>query len=149
MNDHTSAPLTPYVLLVEDNPSDAQLTSVAWKDQQIQIPLYWVSSVEKMHELLFSKARKESNVLPRLILLDINLAPESGINLLVKLRANLPTKYIPIVMLTSSTNPKDIDEAYRRGANGYVAKSLDFDTFSDVIKTTVDFWCDVNIPPEL
>ncbi|MCW5316039.1 response regulator [Nostoc sp. KVJ3] len=137
------------VLLVEDNPGDAQLTRIALEDSKISIHLNVVEDgVEAMAFL-----RKEGiyvNVAhPDIVLLDFNLPRKDGREVLAEIKADEKLKRIPVVVLTTSQAEEDILKAYNLSANCYITKPVDFDQFVKIVKSIENFWfAIVKLPPE-
>lgn len=149
MIPQTSCPSVPYILLVEDNKADADLTFFAWEEQQIKTPLHWVQTPEEVFDLVIPEENEQSLiVMPKLILLDINLNLASGLDILSILRTHERAKYIPILILSSSTHKTDVKEAYLRGANGYIAKPVNFSNFVKTVQAITDYWDKINIIPK-
>lgn len=129
------------VLLVEDNPGDADLTREALDDCRLLIDLTVATDgVAAMEQL---KADH-----PDLILLDLNLPRKNGTEVLAEIRADPNLKHIPVVVLTSSTAERDVVKSYQLGANCYVTKPVDLQAFQTIISQTGGFWFTVvRLPP--
>ncbi|WP_392535995.1 response regulator [Nostoc sp. C117] len=137
------------VLLVEDNPGDAQLTRIALEDSKISIHLNVVEDgVEAMAFL--RKQEKYANVAhPDIVLLDLNLPRKDGREVLAEIKADEHLKRIPVVVLTTSQAEEDIIKAYNLSANCYITKPVDFDQFVKIVKSIENFWfAIVKLPPE-
>jgi CheY-like chemotaxis protein len=85
--------------------------------------------------------------LPKIIFLDVNLPGFSGLDILEKIPASQPMRFIPVVILTSSANPKDVLRAHSLGASGYITKPMDYDNLRDKVHTTLDFWLKTSTSP--
>jgi two-component system response regulator len=121
------------VLLVEDNPGDADLTREAFEESRLLIDLRVATDgVAAMQQL-----RAEH---PDLILLDLNLPRKNGTEVLAEIRADPELKHIPVVVLTSSTAEQDVVKSYQLGANCYVTKPVDLQAFQTIISQTGGFW---------
>ncbi len=137
------------VLLVEDNPGDAQLTRIALEDSKISINLNVVEDgVEAMAFL-----RKEDKYIkvphPDIVLLDLNLPRKDGREVLAEIKADQNLKRIPVVVLTTSQSEEDILKAYNLSANCFITKPVDFDQFVKIVKSIENFWfAIVKLPPE-
>lgn len=139
------------ILLVEDNISDAELTIRELKKHHLANNLFHVKDGEEALDFIFATGKFENanraNYLPRLILLDIQMPKVNGIEVLEKIRSDERTKSTPVVMLTSSNEDPDIKKCYLLGANSYIVKPVNFDSFADVIKTIGFYWLLLNQPP--
>ena len=130
------------ILLVEDNPDDIALTSRALKQNNIQNELRVASDGEEaLHYLLSDQGMATP---PVLILLDLNLPKLSGLDVLRRIRSDARTRFVPVVVLTTSNEERDIVESYQLGANSYVRKPVVFETFLDAIKLLGLYWLLVN-----
>ncbi len=136
------------ILLVEDSPSDTDLTLEALKDFKVR---NHVSVVEDgVQALQFLRRQKPFTEAPRpdLIMLDLNLPRKDGREVLAEIKADDSLKTIPIVVLTTSRAEQDILRAYQLNANCYITKSVDFNQFLDVVRSIESFWLFVvTLPP--
>lgn len=136
------------VLLVEDNPADADLTRESLRNSSRPIELSVCSNGAEAIEFLHRRGRFASATLPDLILLDLNLPGIDGKAVLADIRQDLKLRRVPVSVLTSSTSEQDIIQSYDLGANCYVVKPLDFPTFEAVIRAVENFWFSlVKLPP--
>lgn len=138
---------TKLILLVEDNPDDELLLLRALKKNHILNRVVVARDGVEALNYLFSTGAyegKHSEPLPQLILLDLKLPKIDGHEVLKRLRADPRTKYIPVVVLTSSTEERDIITSYDVGANGFVQKPVDFNEFVDVANQLGVYWLAVN-----
>lgn len=138
------------ILLVEDNPTDAELTMRALKRKNLINKLVWVKDGAEALDFLFAKGTySDRNVddLPKLILLDLRMPKVDGLEVLHEIKANEKTKRIPVVILTSSKEDRDIVESYKLGVNSYVSKPVEFDEFIDAVSTMGFYWILINKPP--
>ena len=137
------------ILLVEDNPDDEALTLRALKDNNILNQLTIAHNGAEALEHLFT----DGVTPPGLILLDLNLPMVDGLEVLSRIRADERTRFIPVVILTSSKQEEDILASYRGGANAYIRKPVKFSDFTQAVKTLGVFWLLMNqaapdfIPP--
>jgi two-component system response regulator len=141
-----------YVLLVEDNPDDEELTLVALKENHIGNPVVVVRDGAEALEYFFGpegQADADSQSLPVVVLLDLKLPKVNGLEVLRRLRENDRTKYLPIVILTSSKEEEDRLQSYALGANSYVRKPVDFGQFIEAVKQLGLYWLVWNEPPPL
>jgi CheY-like chemotaxis protein len=137
------------VLLVEDNPGDAQLTRIALNDGKMCINLSLTE--DGVDALAF--LRKQGNYAdaprPDLILLDLNLPRKDGREVLAEIKADPSLRRIPVVVLTTSQSDTDILQAYELAANCFITKPVDFDQFVKIVQTIEDFWFTVvKLPSE-
>ncbi len=138
---------TKLILLVEDNPDDEVLMLRALKKNKIHNRVVVAHDGVEALEYLFATGKYEENTigdLPHLILLDLKLPKIGGHDVLKRLRADERTRYIPVVVLTSSTEEKDIIASYDVGANGFVQKPVDFNQFVEVANQLGVYWLGVN-----
>ncbi len=135
------------ILLVEDNPDDELLTIRALNQNNIGNDITVArDGVEALDYLMATGdyAGRNKNDIPELILLDLKLPKINGLEVLKRLRAEPHTKYIPVVVLTSSSEDKDIIDSYDFGANSYVQKPVDFDEFIGATKQLGLYWLIIN-----
>jgi CheY-like chemotaxis protein len=138
------------ILLVEDNPGDAELTSRALRKKNLINKLVHVVNGADALDYIFAEgnySQRNMNDLPKLILLDLNLPKVNGKDVLKKLKADPRTKKIPVVILTSSKEDPDIEICYSLGANSYVVKPVEFDSFSRSVADVGFYWVMLNEPP--
>jgi two-component system, response regulator len=138
------------ILYVEDNPNDVELTMIALKENNLANNVYTVKDGEEALEFLFSTGRyknREDNIYLKVILLDLKLPKVDGIDVLKKIRSNEKTKCIPVVILTSSREERDIIETYKLGVNSYIVKPVQFENFIKTIKDLGLYWLVINQPP--
>lgn len=139
-----------YILLVEDNPTDAELTMRALKKNNLANQLVWVKDGAEALEFIFATGRySERNVdnFPKLILLDLRMPKVDGLEVLQKIKADERSRRIPVVVLTSSQEDRDIVESYKLGVNSYVSKPVEFDDFINAVSTLGFYWMSINNPP--
>jgi two-component system response regulator len=130
------------ILLVEDNPDDEQLTLRSLRKAKITNSVLIARNGEEALTLLF-----ELKPLPTVVLLDLKLPKLDGFEVLRQIRANPTTKMLPVVILTSSSEDRDIVESYDSGANSYVRKPVDFKQFVEAVSQLGLYWTLVNDPP--
>ncbi|MBI5680642.1 MAG: response regulator [Methanobacterium sp.] len=139
------------ILLVEDNKTDAELTIRALKRKNLTNNLVWVKDGAEALDFIFAKgeySKRDIQGLPKLVLLDLRMPKVDGLEVLQTIKADDRTKKIPIVVLTSSKEDKDIVESYELGVNSYVSKPVEFDEFTDAVSTLGLYWMLLNNPPE-
>lgn len=135
------------ILLVEDNMDDEVLTLRALKKNHIANEVVVARDGVEALEYLFGTgphAGRDTREQPQLILLDLNLPRIGGLEVLQRLRADERTRYLPVVILTSSKEDEDIMRGYATGANAYVRKPIDFNEFTEAVKTVGIFWLLLN-----
>ena len=137
------------ILLVEDNPDDVELTLHALKKNNIINPVEIVRDGEEAIDYLFytGKYSDSTHLLPGLILLDLKLPKVDGIEILKRLKRNGKYKLIPVVVLTSSREERDLIESYNLGVNSYIRKPVDFDQFVETVKLVGFYWLIINEAP--
>ena len=131
------------IFLVEDNPSDVELTLHNLRRNKLANTIVVARDGVEALELLH---REPDRIVPRVILLDIKLPKLDGMEVLRALKGDRRTSSIPVVMLTSSREERDIIESYDRGVNSYIVKPVDFDKFADTIRQLGLYWLVVNEP---
>lgn len=138
------------ILLVEDNPNDAELTLRAFKKSGITNEIIHVKDGLEALDFLFVKGQyqdRQANQMPELVLLDLKLPKLDGIGVLREIRSNEKTRLLPVIILTSSAEEKDIVDCYGNGANSYVQKPVDFVQFSEAVKQLGRYWLVINQSP--
>jgi two-component system response regulator len=130
------------ILLVEDNPNDVELILhvFQWCNLSDRVHVAWDG--EEALSYIFEKDQR-----PRVILLDLKLPKVDGIEVLRRLKGDSATKTIPVVVLTSSSEERDIVESYDLGVNSYIVKPVNFDQFATVIRDLGMYWQVINLPP--
>jgi two-component system response regulator len=137
------------ILLVEDNPRDAELTIRALKKHNLANKLFHVDDGVQALDYLFARGRfaeRDIKDLPKVILLDLKLPRINGLEVLRALKADERTMSIPVVIVTSSAEDPDVRTAYQLGANSYVIKPVQFDAFIDAMTKLGIYWLMVNHP---
>jgi DNA-binding response OmpR family regulator len=137
------------ILLVEDDPRDVELTMEALSDNNLVNAVDVVGDGEKALEYLrrTGEFAKRAGNNPAVILLDLKLPKVDGKEVLKAIRADESLKMVPVVVLTSSREERDLVESYRLGVNAYVVKPVDFHEFVDAVKNLGLFWAVINEPP--
>lgn len=133
------------VLLVEDNPVDVDLTLRAFARRKLTNPVLVARDGEEA--LAFLPRWEEGAPRPLVILLDLKLPRINGLEVLARLKNSAASRDIPVVVLTSSVEDRDIATAYRLGANSYIVKPVDFEKFLEVAGQIELYWCVTNLPP--
>jgi two-component system response regulator len=132
------------ILLVEDNADDAELTIRALRKHHLANNLLHLQDGEEALNFLFSE--KQSNM-PKLILLDLKMPKVDGLEVLRRIKADQAKRIIPVVMLTSSKEERDILETYKLGVNAYIVKPVEFDKFVHAVSEIGFFWMILNQAP--
>lgn len=138
------------ILLVEDNPTDTELTMRALKRKNLANKLVWVKNGEEALNFIHAQGQyqdRDPEDLPHLILLDLRMPKVDGLEVLKELKASEHTKRIPVVVLTSSQQDRDVVESYKLGVNSYVSKPVEFDEFIDAVSTLGLYWMLINKHP--
>lgn len=128
------------ILLVEDNPADADLTRESLETSRLPISLTVAVNGREAVDCVFKRGRFAEATTPDLILLDLNLPGLDGKAVLSEIKRDAEMKKIPVSVLTSSTSEKDIAESYTLGANCYVVKPIDFKSFQGIVRSLENFW---------
>jgi two-component system, response regulator len=138
------------VLLVEDSPHDAELTMRALRKHHLANKLFHVKDGAEAIDFVFSqgayKDRKVGNG-PKVVLLDLKLPKVDGIEVLRRMKSDHRTKVIPVVVMTSSREDRDLNECYQLGVNGYVVKPVEFEDFALAVSQLGLYWLLVNETP--
>lgn len=139
------------ILLVEDNPSDVELTMRALKKSNLANSIHVVGDGAEALEYLFGTgayAGRDPGEHPRLVLLDLMLPKVSGLEVLEKMKQDRMTARIPVVVLTSSREERDLVESYDLGVNSYIVKPIEFDEFVKAVSELGLYWMVLNQPPD-
>jgi two-component system response regulator len=137
----------PTILLVEDDSNDEELGRLALDENSIKCELIVAHDGPEALDYLWARgayASRDPEVLPQVMLLDLKLPKLSGIDVLRQIRAHPGTRYLPVVIFTSSKEESDLIECYRLGANAYVQKPVDFAEFSAALQQIGIFWVIAN-----
>ena len=138
------------ILLVEDSPEDADLTIRALKKHHLANNLYHVKDGEAALAFIFAEGEYSTRKISRglkVVLLDLKLPKVTGLEVLKKMKSDLRTQMIPVVVLTSSNQERDMIESYKLGVNSYITKPVQFDKFLDAVKQLGLYWVLVNKVP--
>jgi two-component system, response regulator len=132
------------ILLVEDNPDDAELTIRALRKNYLANNILHLADGEEALDFLFSS---NSSSMPKIVLLDIKMPKVNGIEVLKRLKSDPDRRIIPVVVLTSSREERDIIETYKLGVNAYIVKPVEFDKFIKAVSEIGIFWLILNQSP--
>ncbi|MDI3485850.1 MAG: hypothetical protein PWQ51_1787 [Methanolobus sp.] len=138
------------IVLVEDNPNDRELALRALKKNKIANNIVVLEDGEQAIDYLYGRGEfgdRDTNVNPRLVLLDLKLPKMDGLDVLKVIKSDPDKKMIPVVMLTSSKEESDVVESYRLGVNSYIVKPVDFDNFVEAIRNIGFYWLLMNESP--
>jgi two-component system, response regulator len=138
------------ILLVEDNNEDLELTLHTLRRENLAHSIHIARDGEQALEFLFCKgehAQRAADPLPRLVLLDLKLPKIDGLEVLRQLKENPKTRTVPVVIMTSSREERDLINGYRLGANSYIQKPVDFEQFRETVKRAGLYWLETNLPP--
>ncbi len=131
------------ILLAEDNAQDAEMTIRALRRGNVGHPLHWAKDGAEALDFVFARRERP----PRLVLLDIKMPRVDGIEVLRRLKGDAATRAIPVVVMTSSNEERDVIETYRLGVNSYVVKPVQFDAFLDTVAKLGLYWMQLNRAP--
>ena len=137
------------ILLVEDNPDDVELTRIAFAEAKIANDLVVMKDGAEALDYLFARgayADRDPEDLPSIVLLDLNLPKVDGREVLQAIRANEATRSLPVVVLTTSAEPFDVEASYALGVNSYIQKPVDFERFVWAVKQVGLYWLVLNQP---
>ncbi|TXT20756.1 MAG: response regulator receiver [Gallionellaceae bacterium] len=140
------------ILLVEDSPTDAELTITTLKENHLANHLVWVKDGAEALDFIFVRGAytgRDMEKPPKVILLDLRLPKVDGMEVLQILKSDENTMKIPVVVLTSSKEEMDVAKSYQLGANSYISKPVEFDEFARKVKELGLYWLLVNQPPAL
>jgi CheY-like chemotaxis protein len=139
------------ILIVEDNPTDAELCLRSLKKHNLANNIVWLRDGAEALDYLFSRGAyegRDQGDTPRVVLLDLRLPKVDGKEVLRRIKADDRLKSIPIVVLTSSREDRDIAECYKIGANSFVVKPVEFDNFAETVVKLGYYWSLINTPPQ-
>ena len=137
------------ILLVEDNPDDAELAMLALRESKLSNRIHWVRDGVEALEYLYGPedAPHEEIVLPTVMLLDLKLPRLDGIAVARRVKSDPRTAALPVIVMTSSREDRDVIESYRLGVNSYVVKPVDFAQFTEAVRQLGLYWLLLNQPP--
>ena len=132
------------ILLVEDNPQDAEMTQRALRQHNLVNRLHWVKDGAEALEYLLANDRQK----PKLVLLDLKMPKVDGIEVLRRIKADASLRAIPVVIMTSSNEERDVVETYRLGVNSYIVKPVEFEAFLETVTKIGLYWVLTNRVPQ-
>jgi len=140
------------ILLVEDNPHDAEMTMRALRRYNLVSKLHWVKDGAEALDYMFCAGsyaqRDRETTTPKLIMLDIKMPKVDGIEVLRRLKADAATRSVPVVVMTSSNEERDVMESYRLGVNSYIVKPVEFEAFLATVAKIGLYWMLTNRAPQ-
>lgn len=137
------------IIVVDNDPDDAELTTYALKESDKSLRIMYFKSGNDVLNYLFQETDHHRNALTdlKLILLDLKIPKMDGLEILKQIRENEQTRTLPVVILTSSRERKDVLKAYANGANSYVIKPVGFELFVKTISALAHYWTELNVSP--
>ena len=136
------------ILLVEDSPEDFETAERAFRRSGLKNPIIRCSDGDEALELLFRRGRFADAPRPGVVLLDLNLPGTDGREVLSEIKADPQLKHIPVIVLTTSSDDRDVQACYRAGASSYIQKPVDLEGFMRAIERLNDYWFEVVILPK-
>ena len=137
------------ILLIEDNTSDIELTRRALQKSHVANELLVLEDGQEALDYFFGDSNRSNDQMPALILLDLKLPKVDGLQVLKEIREHESTRHLPVVILTTSNEERDIIDSYSLGANSYILKPVDFNQFVDAVQQLGLYWLVINQPPPL
>ena len=134
------------ILLIEDSPGDVELTRESFASGKLKNSLYVIMDGESALDYLFQRGPYQDHALPDIILLDLNLPVLNGYQVLERMKANPETRCIPVVVLTTTDNRREVRKCYELGANIYITKPVDYKDFTEAIRKMGLFLSIVQVP---
>jgi CheY-like chemotaxis protein len=137
------------LLIVEDSDEDFEAFLRGWRKSGVNNPIYRCENGDEALDFLFRHGKYVDNILspcPGLILLDLNLPGTDGREVLMEIKRDADLKNIPVVVFTTSTNPKDLEICYQNGANSYIVKPIDIQALLNTVEALVEYWFGINQP---
>ncbi|MCX6560752.1 MAG: response regulator [Candidatus Aminicenantes bacterium] len=138
------------ILLVEDNPSDVELTLHALRKNNLANNIHIVRDGEEALDFLFCRGAyqgRDAGLTPKVVLLDLKLPKVDGLEVLRQIRADQRTHTLPVVIMTSSREERDVVAGYKLGINSYIVKPVEFDQFTEAVRQIGCYWLLLNQPP--
>ncbi|MDE1901549.1 MAG: response regulator [Alphaproteobacteria bacterium] len=136
------------ILLVEDSEDDYEATMRAFHKSNMRNPVKWCRSGQIALDYLHSEGKKNTGELPGVILLDLNMPGLDGRKTLGFIKADAVLRRIPVIVLTTSSDERDVNDCYQMGANTYIQKPVSFDGLIDAIKQLKEYWFEIALLPK-
>ncbi len=136
------------ILLVEDSPEDFETAERAFRRSGLKNPIVRCSDGDEALEFLFRRGRFADAPRPGVVLLDLNLPGTDGREVLAEIKADPQLKHIPVIVLTTSSDDRDVQACYQAGASSYIQKPVDLEGFMRAIERLNDYWFEVVILPK-
>ena len=146
-----TSPVHP-LLIAEDSDEDFEILELLMRQMHVKNPIHRCTNGDKVLDFVYKDGEDDGQSQgqrPSVILLDLNLPGTDGREVLEQLKQDQSFREIPIVVFTTSSNPRDIEFCYQHGANGYLIKPVDSDQLERTVQAFVDYWLQVNIPPAI
>jgi two-component system response regulator len=137
----------PMILLVEDNPDDVELTLRVFRAHHVANEVVVARDGVEALDILFGQAGATPRRMPSVVLLDLKLPRLDGLEVLRRIRAEPATAFLPVVIMTTSREERDVVASYELGANSYVQKPVEFEAFAEAIRFLGLYWLILNVPP--
>jgi CheY-like chemotaxis protein len=128
------------ILMVDDDEEDFILVNEALKSKQLKVDLYWAEDGDEAMNFLFRRGEYANAPTPNLILLDLNMPGKNGLEVLRDLKAHVGLRKIPVVILTSSKDQRNVSRGYNIGASSFMLKPLSFDEMADAMQSLCEYW---------
>ena len=140
MSSESSTSPLGNILLVEDNENDALLTRESFRQEDLAVNMHHVSDGQQCMKYLRKEGEYANAPTPDLVLLDLNMPVMSGQEVLKEIVSDQRLSHLPVAVLTTSSRPREVLEAYRLRCNAYIVKPVDFHAFAKVVRETVQYW---------
>ncbi|MEW6003956.1 MAG: response regulator [Stygiobacter sp.] len=132
------------ILLIEDDIDDVNLIQRAINKSKLNVNLIILEDGEKAVNYFFNNSEREKIISPKFVILDLKLPKISGLEILKRVKLDPKYKLLPLIILTSSKEKKDIEECYKNYANSYVVKPIDYEKFNETIISILNYWINFN-----
>ncbi len=140
MTETKAAPKSFTILMIDDDEEDFMLVADALKSKQLSVDLYWAESGENAMDFLLRRGEYTDSPSPDLILLDLNMPKKDGFAVLMDLKAHPDLRKVPVVILTSSNDEKQVARGYNVGASSFMLKPISFDEMANAMQSLCEYW---------